>query len=394
MKLWYRHFKTQTSAIYALIGAGGSCDGAHPGIAHLTEHMLFRGTKNMPEDAMKYRAAKYGIKIGASTGKELMTFVAENILDVEIALDIVYEALTSPLFPETGLSKEKPTVVSEIKRGEDDNAYRAMKIAMARMVKYPFNVPNLGFAETLETITTQHLHDFHSALFTPDNITLCYAGALKIDEIVELCNENFGCWQPVKAQWSGSYTMPEMPSLTVNRRDQEQTHASLNFPGVAEDNEDYEKVDLLCSIIGGSLVGRMFAELRNEKGLCYNCGIRTPSFSSTPGVISFYGATPKKNTTKFISGVLEIINALLSGQKPITQDELDSAKARYNATLFNASDNLNSQLALFITTWKSHRTLHERIKLINALTINNLNDVARKYLSMEPQIIIIGEQSA
>jgi predicted Zn-dependent peptidase len=390
LKLWYRHFDSITSAIYAIVDAGGEKDGSYPGIAHFTEHMLFRGTKNMPNDHIKYFAAERGIQIGAATGKEMFIFKAENVIDVQAALDIVFEAIALPVFPQEGFLKEKPVIMSEIKRSEDDNARRALGIAMAHMVKYPFNLPNLGFVESVEQITPDIMRQFHEHAFTPHNTTLCYVGSMPEDDVVALFSRVFDNWKTSKNKWQGSYPTPELPNQHVIKRDCQQTFVSMNYRGISSDNDDFECLEALCDIIGGSMVSRMFIELRNERGLCYQCGIRMPTFSMENGIISLYGMVPNDNLGVFIHETNNLISYIKNGEKPITDKELASAKARFNANLCNKADNLNSQLALFMTTWKNSRSLYKRIEAINALTAKDVNRAAERYLSDEPFIVTVG----
>lgn len=389
--LWYKHFSAYTSAVYAFIDAGSEHDGNYPGIAHLTEHMMFRGTHGMPGDTIKYVAAQYGIRIGAATSKELIVFRADNVLHVDKAFDIVYEAVTSLSLEPDALQTEQKIVCNEIQRSEDDSSRRALEIAMAKLVSPPFNIPNMGFVHTVNSITPAILRQFYQARFRPENLTICYVGALSIDEVSNLCENKFGAWRVDPINWSGCYEFSNSPSCLYTKPGQQQSIVALNYPGLSNESRDLEPIEVLTDILGGSMISRMFVELRNVRGLCYQCGAKLPTFTKTPGIISLCGAVSHNNVQAFIQGLTKLVEEIIKDTKPITEQELVLGKARFSATLFNNADNLNSQLSLFLALWKSSRTLEQRIQNIQNANVAEINLVAKKYLSVPPIVVIVGE---
>lgn len=389
--LWHKRFKAYTSAIYAFIDAGSEHDGNYPGIAHLTEHMMFRGTKNMPDDAMKYIAAQHGIRIGAATSKELVVFRTDNVLDVNKALDIIYEAVTAMSSGTEALNTEKKIVMSEILRSEDDGSRKALEIAMAKLVAPPLNIPNMGFTHTVDAITPEILQRFYHARFRPENLTICYVGSLSMDEVVQICENKFGTWHVAPTDWSGHYDFQDTLPCLYKKQGQQQSVVTLNYPGLSNESQDLEGIEVLADILGGSMISRMFLELRNRQGLCYQCGVKLPTFASAPGIISLYGVVPHKNVQTFIQSLQNLIDEVINGKNPITEQELVLGKARFNATLFNNADNLNSQMSLFLALWKSNRTLHQRIQNIQNTTVAQINLIAKKYFAIAPITVIVGE---
>lgn len=396
LKIWYKHIPAQTAVLCAIIDAGSRHDGAYPGIAHFTEHMLFQGTQKMQGEEIKLVAAQNGIRINASTSKEFMTVDLEAILPdkIETAMDICYEVVTSPIFPKDAFEKERRVVLNEIRDKEDRPLAKAMELASAMICKPPFVVPVLGTVEIIENLAVDSMVEFHASRFMPEHITICYAGSMSMQALVALCNAKFGKWRPArKAKWdSNKAAAAHKTQAVLHKPMQNQVAAVIAYPGTKIESEDKLALKLLCDIIGGgAMVSRMFRQLRNEQGLCYFCGAFSQEFYGADGLLALCGNINPARTPEFINGALKIIEDI-NNEEPITQAELETSKTRFKAEMLETIDNLSSYMQWFLYLWMAHgsRDIGTDLKKIDALTLEDLKNVFAKYFSLRPAIILVG----
>jgi len=393
VKIWHKQMPSETSMICAIVDAGSRHDGKVPGIAHFTEHMLFQGTKSLPDEQIKFVAAENGISINAATSKELLFVETSTVLPgkIDTALELCKEAIINPIFPKDLFEREKKVVLSEIGDSEDNALRKAMDNARARICQHPFKASVLGTKKSISDSTVEDMIAFHGANFTPSRTTICYAGSINIDDFVMLCEQKFGNWKAEKKQWD--YKMEEnVPSLNVTSRpDINQVGVVVAYPGVPFESDESVKLKAFCNIIGGGMVSRMFRELRNKKGLCYFCGATLQAFYGSDGVLCFYGSTAAENVEAFVSGIKEILHDVISVD-PVQQKELDITKTVIRSNMLSLMDNLDSYMGMFLYTWegKDKRHLGTDLQITENLTTSDISNIAKKFITVEPEIFLVG----
>ena len=109
------------TAIAVAIRAGSRADGAHLGLAHMTEHMLFQGTHALDQLTLNRRAGELGGEHDADTGHEDMMVHFEVFNeDVEAALELIAEQLFRSIVPDDRFAKERRVVIDEIRGRQED----------------------------------------------------------------------------------------------------------------------------------------------------------------------------------------------------------------------------------------------------------------------------------
>lgn len=393
VKIWHKHVPTETSLVCAIVDAGSRHDGAVPGLAHFTEHMLFQGTKSLPDEQIKFVAAEHGIAINAATSKEFLFVETSSILPgkIDIALDLCKEAIINPTFPKDSFEREKKVVLSEIGDSEDSALRKALESAKAKICKHPFKIPVLGTTESITKASVNDMYNFHQALFTPSRTTVCYAGSLSLKEFTQVCEEKFGNWEVKPTTWDTKVSHDFQANNIIKRPDINQVGVVIAYPGASFEVDDSLKLKALCDIIGGSMVSRMFRKLRNKHGLCYFCGASHQSFFGSPGILAFYGSTGTNNVASFVTGLQEILQDIISVD-PITQQELDIAKTAIKSNMLSMIDNLSHYIDMFVYIWEGQnkRQLGKDLKIIDEVSLEDIMRLATHYLSAAPEVFLVG----
>src|SRR2546428_10044160 len=172
------------TAIALSVRAGSRFDGAHPGIAHMTEHMLFQGTRALDQVALNRRAGELGGEHDADTGYEDVTLHFEVFNeDVEDALALLAEQCFQSTVPAERFAKEQRVVIDEIRGRQQDPANYVHEHAWARFFGDGLGHPVCGTVSSVRGMTRQAVRSFIARHFVPANMCLALAGGVARDTL-------------------------------------------------------------------------------------------------------------------------------------------------------------------------------------------------------------------
>src|SRR3954454_24485670 len=168
------------------------------GISHFIEHMVFKGTKNRPAEAIARQVDSIGGNMDAFTAKECVCFNVK-LLDehLPIAMDVLSDLVLNPVFDASDISRERGVILEEIKMDEDSPDYLVHEIFTQNFWKdHPLGKPILGTKETVRRFEQQTLFDYYGSFFYPGNMLISAAGSLNHDQFVDLVRQKFELLKP------------------------------------------------------------------------------------------------------------------------------------------------------------------------------------------------------
>lgn len=296
----------------------------HNGIAHLFEHMAFKGAG--PRDARQFAEAieNVGGVMNAGTGYERTSYYARVVAEnAPFALDLIADILFEPHWAPDDLEKEKGVVAQE--RGEafdvpDDRVFELHQAAL-----YPDQAlgrPILGEDATLANVSVDTLRAFHDAHMAPERVVVSIAGAFDRNAFLDTAEKRFG--QLAKRPAQERPGARAHAGATSEARKLEQTHLVFSWPGVPSGSDQLYAMRLMSEIFGGGMSSRLFQEVREQRGLVY----AIDSFLDTledDGRLCVYAGCSSENAravAEIVRGQLELM-----AEKGPTADELARAKA-------------------------------------------------------------------
>lgn len=200
------------------IGCGTRDEGSFPsGIAHFTEHAIFKGTAHRSARSINSCLELLGGELNAFTTKE-ETVIHATVLkeDMSRALKLLVELATEPSFPEDEIEIEKGVVVEEIQSYKDspaDDVYDCFEELFFK--GHPLSGPILGTEESVQGITVQQLKDYTAGGFTPDRMVLSMVADLPEDRMVAMLHRASARLQSVVGSVSFTTTVPSDISLAT-----------------------------------------------------------------------------------------------------------------------------------------------------------------------------------
>lgn len=361
------------------------------GISHFIEHMLFKGTPTRNAKMIAEQFDRIGGDINAYTSKELTCYTT-TVLDnhAEEAIDILADMFFHSLFDENEMKKEKTVILDEIASVEDtpdDDVDERLWSIM-----YPGHSIGRsigGVKATINSFDKDMIKKYMDENYTPANIVISVAGNFD-DLLIDAIGKHFGVFHKTSKEIDEKESSPVFHSgSTSKRKEIEQAHICLAYPGLPLKHDRLHDLIILDSIVGGTMSSRLFQEIREERGLAYSVYSYYSSYLST-GSFIIYGGTSPEHLEEMVSMMDSIIGEIIGSG--VTDRELTNAKEQLKGSFLLGLEssesrmhrNGNNELIL-----GEHRTIDEVVELIDKVTIAGVNEMARTIFSHERAISVI-----
>jgi predicted Zn-dependent peptidase len=258
------------TAVAVVAGAGARFDGAHPGLAHVAEHMLFPGTQRWDQGELNRLAAPLGGDVDAETGHDDMTLSIEVFNeDVEPALELLAELLFRSRIPADRFAKERHVIADEIRSRAEDPANVAYERSWAHFFDGPLGHPICGTLATLERMTAATVRRFVRRHLVPENMVLCVAGGVSTRTLQRALARSFPLPTAPRRPRPPTVRVRGAGHARFRRRDSSQAQlvrvAEAPVSGAAQ-----LALALAVEVVGSDPDARLFQELRERLGLGYD----------------------------------------------------------------------------------------------------------------------------
>ena len=370
-------------------GARNERDEEH-GIAHLLEHMAFKGTKRRSAFQIASEIENVGGEINAATSVETTSFYARVLSDdVPLAVDILSDILQNSEFDPDELAREQHVVLQEIGAAHDTPD----DIVFDRFTETAFRHQTLGRSilgtpETVKSFTSRQLHEFMERQYGADRMVVVAAGDIRHDEFVREVEKRLGRFRSKAEAAPPTYAQYVGGDFRENR-DLMDAQIVLGFEGRAYHVRDFYASQVLSMVLGGGMSSRLFQEVREKRGLCYSVYAFHWGFSDT-GIFGVHAATGQADLGRLIPVIIRELER--AGEK-ITQEELDRARAQYRAGLIMSAESpasRASQIARQLLLFGRPIPKEELMDRLGALTVDRLTDLSSRLFSTKPTLTAVG----
>lgn len=359
------------------------------GVAHLLEHMAFKGTARRSARAIAEEIEAVGGHLNAYTSREHTAYYAKVLAeDAPLAVDILADILQHSTFDEAELARERAVVLQEIGQAEDTPDDIIFDHFQA--TAYPDQAigrPVLGTADIIRGLPRAAVAGYLKDHYTADRLVLAAAGRIDHDRLVELAAARFG---ELGAQAEPDYDPARYDGGDFREaRDLEQVHLVLGFPGVGYRDDDHYAATVLSTILGGGMSSRLFQEIREKRGLVYSIYSFASSYSDG-GVFGIYAGTGEAEVEELIPLVCEEIMRLPETLDPA---EVRRARAQLKAGILMARESTGSrceQLAQQILVFGRPLPMAEIVSRVEAVDEARLARLAARLFAGRPTVAALG----
>ena len=387
----------RSASVGVWVGVGSRDEGSSvAGAAHFLEHLLFKSTPTRSAVEIAQAVDAVGGELNAFTAREHTCYYAHVLdSDVDLAIDLVADVVLRGSCAVEDVELERAVVLEEIAMRDDDPEDTLGDVFLSAVFgAHPVGRPVIGSVASVSAMTRSQLHSFHVRRYTPERMVVAVAGNIDHDEVVGLVREHFGAHltrgRSAIPPRKGTGRVTGQPSVEVVNRDAEQTHLSLGVRVPGRHWKHRWALSVLNTALGGGLSSRLFQQIRETRGLAYSVYSTVDTFSDT-GALSVYAAClPERfgEVARVTTDVLETV-----ARDGITEGECRIAKGSMSGGLVLGLEDSGSRMNRIGRSelnFGEHRSIDKTLELINEVTLEEVNAVARKLLTRQYGAAILG----
>jgi predicted Zn-dependent peptidase len=321
------------------------------GMAHLIEHMVFKGTQDRDAVEINIAAESLGAELNAFTDKESTCFYGRFPADQRgPVIDLLIEVVSGPAFRAEELTREKEVVAEEIRTASEDPDTCAVN-GMFRAVygAHPMGSQIAGTHESVARLTEGELRERYGQVYGAGCGVAVAVGQVEHAELADrlhaLLNRRNGC-RPAER------VGPEVasPGTMLNpRTDLSQVYVCLAMPTFAYADPRRHALVVLNTALGGGVSSRLFQRLREREALVYSVASFTESYGDS-GLLGIYFVTDRRKLERCLA-VLDEELARLRREK-LTADEFERARVMTKSSFLLALESPTSRMMRLARAWQ------------------------------------------
>ena len=375
------------ASVQAWCGTGSVDEDAHlgAGMSHMLEHMLFKGTKTRPANAIAQAVQDVGGYINAYTSFDRTVYwIDVPKAGVSAAVEILSDAMMNSTLPPEEYAKEQEVIRREFAMGFDDPDRVAGQLLFATAYqRHPYRLPVIGLLDVFNQLTHEQVMQYYKARYVPNNFTFIVVGDVDAQAVEQQLADLFKEY-PAKSL-KPLYLPPEPPQLGMREVHQEfateLTRISLAWHIPEITHPDVPALDLLATIMGDGRSSRLYRRVREEAGLAFGVS----AFSYTPGEPGIFGidaTTEPENREATQQLILQIVDE--TKKNGVTAEELAKAKKISLSHHLAALTTMRGQASDLGSNWFLTRNLNFTRDYLEAgqrLSAEDLRRVAETYLT-------------
>ena len=323
--------------------------GFHSGIAHFTEHTLFKGTEHKSSSVINGYLDRLGGELNAYTTKEEIVLHATILKeDLSKASSLLMEIATKATFPDNEVNTERGVVIDEIKSYKDspsEDVYDRFEEKLFR--GHSLSMPILGTPQSVRATSADELRRFYKEKFVPGSMVFTIVADIDEKRMEADLLRTFDKFFSGSGMVSGEMTRPESVTLdnvfdeVINKRNHEANAVIGGYAPSLYEEKERIATSLMSNILGGPAMNSILNDILREKhGWVYGVESSYTQYSDT-GIMAISLGCERENTEKCIDAVRREISKLQANA--LTDRKLRAAKKQFLGQIAISSDNGESQ---------------------------------------------------
>jgi zinc protease len=370
-------------AVQAWVGVG-SADETPPlaGVAHVVEHMLFKGSSDYGLGELTRAIERGGGEINAWTAFDHTVYHAVLGRDHTAgAIDAIGDALLAPRVDPEELAREREVILEEIRQGTDDPARSvAQSLFATAFAAHPYRRPVIGTAESVKRLGERELVEFFRSYYVADNLTLVVAGDVDPHRVKALVERRFRAMPTGRpARCVAAEPAQTAPRASCQLRDVSEAYLSVGFHVPAARHPDLAALDVAAILLGQNESARLPRLLRDRDQLATSAYANVHALRD-PGLLVL-SATAKSSDANAVIGALVDRSLELSAE--LSTEELDKARIAAETAFVRQLETAQGRarsLGWHATVAGDPQFGHVYLDRIRAVRRHDVANVMRRYL--------------
>lgn len=386
------------SMVWYVVGSVDELNGT-TGVAHVLEHMMFKGTERIPNGQFSRRIARAGGRDNAFTSRDYTAYFQTLHRDhLPLALEMEADRMTNLILDKAEFEKELQVVMEERRWRTEDRPHSLMYegLMATALQSHPYRQPVIGWMNDLKHMNVGDARDWYRSWYAPNNALLVVVGDVTGEEVLKLARKYFGPIQeralperkpheepPQKGPRRITIKAPsELPSLIMAYR----------VPKLEDPDNDWEPfaLDVLEGVLDGHGGARLQANLVRESRLAAAAGAGYQGIGRGPGMFLLSGTPSEGKTVEELEQALkgEVRRIATEG---VSEEELDRVKAQVVAAQVFARDSMFAQarqIGALEAIGLPHRLIDLQVERLRAVTAEQVQQVAQRYFNDDDALTV------
>jgi zinc protease len=392
MKIIVREDHRAPTAVHMVWYKTGSMDefNGTTGIAHVLEHMMFKGTSNLKPGEFSRRVAALGGRENAFTGKDYTGYYQQiDSARLEDVMVLEADRMANLVLDEKEFAQEIKVVMEERRWRTDDKASALVNEALyaTAFTAHPYRRPIVGWMSDLLQMTAQDAKDWYLRWYAPNNATMVVAGDVDARTVLALAEKHFGSIPARKLPVTREQQEPEQRGMrrVAVKAPAENPYVVLAYkvPGLRDVEKDVDPyaLEVLAAVLDGYDNARLNASLVRTDRVANSVGANYSGIARGPVLFLLDGSPVKGISTLELERRLraEIDKIARNG---VTEQELNRVKVQLIASQVYKRDSVFEQaleIGSIETAGLRHSDIDRIIERLRAVTPQQVQAVAQKY---------------
>ena len=368
------------------------------GLAHVHEHMLFKGTERRGVGDIARDVESAGGRINAFTSfDQTCYYVVLSSRFFDDALDILSDAVGHSSFDADELQSELEVIQEEIKRGEDNPSRVSSRMLFeTAFQEHPYRLPVIGTSESVDSFERDDVVQFFEKHYVPDNLSLVIAGDFEVDDAKQRIDDYFGDFSGPEHQRKSRPQEPQQtaPRARSDRRDIKQHHLRIGFHIPEIRHDDVPALDLLSIILGSGDASHLRRTIQRDEELTHK--IHTSAYTPKEPGIMVIGAAFQRDDDRDQTRPVAITGRILEETFRFANVDVDSSELDRARTMLESQEIYGKQTieGLAMKTGRYRMVAgdpdfeQDYYRKLASVDPDDIRRVARRYLTVDNATII------
>ena len=366
------------------------------GIAHFTEHLVFRGSKSRSGFELALALDAVGGELNAYTSRESICFHATALKeDAKLALDVLCDLVCDANFPAEDFDREREVVLQEILMTEDSPEELAFDLFFEEVYSgNALGLPILGTEKSLKATRRTDVLKFYGDHFGGRNLVISLAGSVDHASSVEYLEKRLGRAKNSKSRTRRSRARLK-PFKKFVSKESEQNQIIVGFETTSYRSPRRFEAFILNALLGGGMTSKLYQSIREKRGLAYSIYSQLTTFTDT-GLISVYAGTDPKFSKK----VLGLIYAELERLKRrrVSKAELQLYKTQVRGSILLGADDIENRmhsLGVNEMVFGEYRSVDRVIFELDSVTVDSMNSFIEEEVNLDHlAVLVVGREGS
>ncbi len=391
-----------THMVWYRVGAADEPAGKS-GIAHYLEHLMFKGTDEIPEGAFSKIVAENGGRDNAFTSRDYTGYFQQIAADrLEVVMEMEADRMSDLVISEAAAATERDVILEERSQRTDNDPSGQFSemLSGALYLNHPYGTPVIGWRAEMEGLTRADALAFYERYYAPDNAILVVAGDVTPEEVRALAEEHYGPLEPSSAPRDARPQEP--PHRAARRIVMEDARVRQPYlirqylvpTRVSGGAEEAAALSILAEVLGGSgVTSRLSRALQIEEGLSISTGAYYGGGAMDPTGFGVYAVPAPGVALEDLEAGVDRVLAALAADGP-TAEELERARAAVRASEIYAQDSQMGLARRYGAALAVGLTVEDVQSWPQALTAVTADDVRAAAAMLRPEASVTGYLTA